>query len=80
MVSDIKKCQTVFSIDNDVPTCSGSPDGTCLTKAQKTVLAAVHAGAKNTAGQPLYTNFPWDPGIIQPRLAHLEVRQQHRSP
>jgi hypothetical protein len=66
MVSDIKKCQTVFSIDNDVPTCSGSPDGTCLTKAQKTVLAVVHAGAKNTAGQPLYTNFPWDPGISSP--------------
>jgi hypothetical protein len=66
MVSDIKKCQTVFSIDNDVPTCSGAPDGKCLTAAQKKVLAAVHAGAKNTAGQPLYTNFPWDPGIYSP--------------
>jgi hypothetical protein len=63
MVSDIKKCQLVFSIDNDVSTCSGFPDGTCLTGAQKTVLAAVHAGVKNTAGQPLYTNFPWDAGI-----------------
>ena len=66
MVSDIKKCQTVFSIDNDVPTCSGAPDGKCLTAAQKKVLAAVHAGAKNTAGQPLYANFPWDPGINSP--------------
>ncbi len=66
MVNDIKKCQADFSIDNDVPTCSGSPNGTCLTKAQKTVLAAVHAGVKNTAGQPLYTNFPWDPGINSP--------------
>jgi feruloyl esterase len=66
MVSDTKKCQTVFNIDNNVPTCSGAPDGACLTKAQKTVLAAVHAGAKNTAGQPLYTNFPWDPGINSP--------------
>ena len=66
MVSDTRKCQSVFNIDNDVPTCTGSPDGTCLTKAQKTVLAAVHAGVKNTAGQPLYTNFPWDPGINSP--------------
>lgn len=63
MVIDTRKCQSVFNIENDVPTCSGSPDGTCLTKAQKNVLAAVHAGAKNTTGQPLYTNFPWDPGI-----------------
>ena len=66
MVSDTNKCQSVFNIDNDVPTCSGSPDGSCLTKAQKTVLAAVHAGVKNTAGQALYTNFPWDPGINSP--------------
>jgi hypothetical protein len=66
MVGDTKKCQSVFNIDNDVPTCSGSSDGTCLTKAQKTVLSAVHAGVKNTAGQPLYTNFPWDPGISSP--------------
>jgi hypothetical protein len=66
MVSDIKKCQPAFSIDNDVPTCSGSPAGACLTQAQKTVLAAVHGGAKNKAGQPLYTSFPWDPGISSP--------------
>jgi hypothetical protein len=66
MVSDIKKCQSAFNIDNDVLTCSGSPDGSCLTQAQKTVLAAVHAGVKNTAGQSLYTNFPWDPGIASP--------------
>ena len=63
MVSDFIRCQSLFSIDADVPTCSGSPDGTCLTQAQKTVLAKVHAGAKNKAGQPLYTNFPWDTGI-----------------
>ena len=66
MVGDTRKCQSVFNIDTDVPTCAGSPDGTCLTKAQKTVLAAVHAGVKNTAGQSLYTNFPWDPGINSP--------------
>jgi pimeloyl-ACP methyl ester carboxylesterase len=66
MVSDVKKCQSVFDIDRDVPTCSGPPDGACLTKAQKAVLAAVHAGAKNRAGQPLYADFPWDPGISSP--------------
>jgi hypothetical protein len=66
MVSDIKKCQTVFSIDKDVPTCSADPDGKCLTAGQKKVLAAVHAGVKNKAGEALYTNFPWDPGIFSP--------------
>ena len=66
MVIDTRKCQSVFNVETDVPVCSGSPDGTCLTKAQKTVLAAVHAGAKNSAGQPLYTSYPWDPGIFSP--------------
>jgi hypothetical protein len=66
LVSDVKRCQSVFSIDKDVSTCSGSPDGACLSQDQKRVLAAVHAGARNTAGQPLYTSFPWDPGISSP--------------
>jgi len=63
IVSDIEKCQSAFNIENDVPTCSGPPDGKCLTKSQKEVLAKVHAGAKNSAGQSLYASFPWDVGI-----------------
>ncbi|MCX7174730.1 MAG: tannase/feruloyl esterase family alpha/beta hydrolase [Proteobacteria bacterium] len=62
-VSDVIACQSAFNIATDVPTCSGSPDGTCLTSAQKTVLAAVHAGAKNSAGAALYSKFLWDEGI-----------------
>lgn len=63
MVSDVIACQSSFNIATDVPTCSGLPDGTCLTSAQKTVLAAVHAGARNSTGAALYTKFLWDPGI-----------------
>jgi feruloyl esterase len=63
MVSDPLACQSVFDIDLDVPTCSGVPDGTCLTYGQKSVLASVHAGAINSSGEALYTNFLWDVGI-----------------
>jgi feruloyl esterase len=65
MVSDPIACQSVFDIDIDVPTCTGpaTHDGTCLSLAQKSVLASVHAGAKNSEGEALYTNFLWDPGI-----------------
>jgi len=62
-VSDPLACQSVFDIDQDVPTCSGVPDGTCLTYGQKSVLASVHAGAINSSGEALYTNFLWDVGI-----------------
>ena len=63
MVTNPLMCQTAFNLDEDVPTCFGARDGTCLTEAQKTVLADIIAGAKNSAGEPLYTNFLWDPGI-----------------
>ena len=38
----------------------------CLSTAQLTALQNVMAGAKNSAGQPLYSDWPWDPGIGQP--------------
>ncbi len=63
MVTNQFACQTVFNLNEDVPTCSGARDSTCLTAAQKAVLADIMAGAKNSAGEPLYTNFLWDPGI-----------------
>lgn len=63
MVTNPLKCQTVFNLDEGVQTCPGDRDGTCLTEAQKAVLADIIAGAKNSADEPLYTNFLWDPGI-----------------
>jgi Tannase and feruloyl esterase len=63
MVSDIKACQAVFNIQSDVATCTGTRDGTCLTSAQKTVLASINAGAKNSKGEFTYSNFYYDPGV-----------------
>ncbi|MBC6371156.1 tannase/feruloyl esterase family alpha/beta hydrolase, partial [Lactobacillus kullabergensis] len=54
MINNLKACQTAFSLANDVPTCTGARDGTCLTAAQKTVMANLFAGARNSAGQALY--------------------------
>ena len=63
IVSDIQACQGVFSIANDVPTCTGARDGTCLTAAQKTVLGNIFAGARNSKGEATYSNFYYDPGV-----------------
>jgi feruloyl esterase len=63
IVSDVKACQAQFSVERDVPACAGARDGRCLTPAQKTVLANVFAGARNSAGQPIYSSFPFDVGI-----------------
>ena len=63
MVNDRARCQQVFSLARDVPTCAGASDLSCLTAAQKAALANVFAGATNSAGRSLYASWPWDPGI-----------------
>ncbi len=63
IVSDLKACQARFNLDTDVPTCTGARNGSCLTAPQKTVLANVFAGARNSAGAPLYSSFPFDAGV-----------------
>ena len=63
MVNDRTACQAAFDIARDVPTCTGSPDGSCATTAQKTALQKIFDGPKNTAGQSLYASWPWDPGV-----------------
>lgn len=66
IVSDTAACQKAFDVATDVPTCSASRDGTCLTAQQKTILKDVFAGAKTTSGTAIYNSFPFDSGISSP--------------
>ena len=63
IVSDTAACQRAFNVDDDVTTCTGARDGTCLTAQQKGILKSVYAGAKTTAGSSIYNSFSYDPGI-----------------
>jgi hypothetical protein len=50
-------CQRRFSLERDVPTCTGARDGTCLSAEQKTAIDPIFKGA------PFYSPFPYDPGL-----------------
>jgi feruloyl esterase len=63
-VGDPLGCQELFNINEDIPTCQDPDDTGCLTYGQKSVLTRVHAGALNSVGEVLYSNFIWDPGIL----------------
>ena len=63
-VGDPLACQDELNINKDIPTCESLDDTECLSYGQKSVLARVHAGAMNSVGEALYTNFLWDPGIV----------------
>lgn len=63
LVQDTKACQAAFDLGTDVPTCSGTRDGTCLSTAQKTSIAQLFAGAKSGADAKIYSSFPFDAGL-----------------
>lgn len=63
MVNNLSACQSAFNLATDVPTCTGAPDGSCVSASQKSALLKIFAGPKNSAGQSLYATWPLDPGI-----------------
>jgi pimeloyl-ACP methyl ester carboxylesterase len=63
MVQDTKACQAAFDLARDVPTCGGARDGSCLSAAQKTTVDRLFKGATTTAGNVIYTSFPYDAGL-----------------
>ncbi len=72
MVADVAACQQAFDLQRDVPTCAGERDATCLTAEQKSLLARIFAGARTTGGEPIYSSFPFDPGIANADWAAWE--------
>ncbi|MBC5786168.1 tannase/feruloyl esterase family alpha/beta hydrolase [Ramlibacter sp. USB13] len=63
LVQDQAACQAAFSLQRDVPTCTGARDGSCLTADQKTKIADLFAGATNSSGTRFYSSWPYDSGF-----------------
>ncbi len=47
-------------------TCKGEKDNGCLTAAQVASIEKVMGGAKDSKGESLYSDWPWDAGIGSP--------------
>ncbi|MCX7676536.1 MAG: tannase/feruloyl esterase family alpha/beta hydrolase, partial [Alteraurantiacibacter sp.] len=63
LVQDTTACQAAFDLSRDVPTCTGTRDGSCLSAEQKAVITSVFAGATTSGGTRFYASFPYDPGL-----------------
>jgi feruloyl esterase len=72
LVQDTAACQAAFDLHRDVPTCAEARDGTCLTAAQKDVIAGIHAGPALPDGRRVYSSFPFDPGLTAANWALWE--------
>ncbi len=80
LVQDVQACRGAFDVMRDVPTCSGDRDfKTCLSSGQKTALANVYAGARNSKGEELYSRFAFDPGIKATGWADWKFRNSVRN-
>jgi pimeloyl-ACP methyl ester carboxylesterase len=72
LVQDSVACQTRFNLATDVPTCAAARDGSCLSAAQKTAVAAIFKGAVTSSGAAIYAGFPFDSGHGAPGVAFWE--------
>jgi feruloyl esterase len=72
IVHAVNACQRRFSLADDVPTCAGARDGTCLSAAQKVAIANVFAGPQDSDGRPIYSTFPYDAGLAAGGTAFWE--------
>ncbi len=62
LIQEVEACQRKFDLRDDVPTCAGARDGTCLTPAQKDAIGNIFRGARDSRGRPIYASFPYDSG------------------
>jgi feruloyl esterase len=63
LIQDTTACQAAFDLDRDVPTCTGTRDGTCLSADQKTAIAKLFSGATTSTGTKIYSSFGYDNGL-----------------
>jgi feruloyl esterase len=61
MVSDIQRCQSAFRLAE--LQCTGAKTASCLTAAQVQALDKSFAGPRNSRGEALYADWPFDAGI-----------------
>ncbi len=61
MVNNLPACQKAFQLP--ALQCSGAKTDACLSAAQVGALQKVFAGPRNSKGEALYADWPWDAGV-----------------
>jgi hypothetical protein len=61
IVADLVGCQSVFDLSS--LTCPGDKEDTCLTSDQVTAMERSMGGPRNSAGEQLYSDWPYDGGM-----------------
>ncbi|HTB18968.1 MAG TPA: tannase/feruloyl esterase family alpha/beta hydrolase [Bryobacteraceae bacterium] len=69
LIFNTKACH----FDPAVLACKGAKDDACLSTQQVSVLKKVFGGPKNSRGEALYSNWPYDTGVAAPGWRALKL-------
>lgn len=64
LILDTMGCQSAF--DPAAMICAEGENEACLTEDKVAALTRIHGGPRNSAGDQLYSPWPWDTGIATP--------------
>jgi len=59
--------------DPKILMCAGTKEAGCLSRDQVTALEKVMGGPKNSRGDAIYSDWPWDPGMASPGWRALKL-------
>ena len=76
MVQAVTACR----FDPAVLTCKPGQDRACLPDEKVKALAKVQAGTKNSKGEVIYSDWPYDPGIAAPGWTAWKIGTPNSSP
>ena len=60
-------------------TCAGAKQTNCLSREEVSALERVMGGPKNSRGEAIYSDWPWDPGIASPGWRQLKLGTSTRA-
>jgi feruloyl esterase len=69
LVMNTRSC----SFDPATLECTGVREATCLSTEQVTTLRRVMGGPRNSRGEAIYSDWPWDPGMAAPGWRMLKL-------
>lgn len=69
LIFDTQACH----FDPEVLACKGAKSDACLSTQQVSVLKKVFGGPKNSRGEALYSNWPYDTGVAAPGWRALKL-------
>jgi feruloyl esterase len=76
MVNDVRRCK----FEPQSVQCAADQTTDCISTAKATALKAAFSGVRDPRGRPLYSSWPFDPGIATPQWTSWKLGPETAMP